>query len=87
MKGLSYAAMGQYYDAIKSNTKLMISHIGPVNSNEFDRVKYIRGKKNSYLKYSDNVYFYQYQTDNQSYLSSVVMNIIESSIRGKQGCH
>ncbi|XP_072032463.1 tetratricopeptide repeat protein 13-like [Amphiura filiformis] len=42
MKGLSYAAMGQYYEAIKSNTKLMVSHIGPANSNEFDRVKYIR---------------------------------------------
>ena len=44
MKGLSHAAMGQYYDAIKSNTKLMVSHIGPANSNEFDRVKYVRGK-------------------------------------------
>ena len=44
MKGLSHAAMGQYYDAIKSNTKLMVSHIGPATSNEFDRVKYVRGK-------------------------------------------
>ncbi|XP_033125868.1 tetratricopeptide repeat protein 13-like [Anneissia japonica] len=46
MKGLSYAAIGQYFEAIKSNTKIMlrqqIHHHHAIFSNEYNRVIYLR---------------------------------------------
>ena len=43
MKGLSYAALGQFYQAIKVNTKLRVLHMPEPGSTEQDRVLYIRG--------------------------------------------
>ncbi|XP_033625874.1 tetratricopeptide repeat protein 13-like [Asterias rubens] len=42
MKGLSYAAIGQFYQAIKSNIRLKVLHMPDPGSTEQDRVMYVR---------------------------------------------
>ncbi|XP_022097925.1 tetratricopeptide repeat protein 13-like isoform X2 [Acanthaster planci] len=42
MKGLSYAALGQFYQAVKVNTKLRVLHMPEPGSSERDRALYVR---------------------------------------------
>ena len=46
MKGLSHVAMGQFYEGIKAQTKVMLKDPlpGQKASPEYLRVKYLRGK-------------------------------------------
>lgn len=45
MKGLSHVAMGQFYEGIKAQTKVMLNAplLGQKASSEFLKVKYLRG--------------------------------------------
>lgn len=47
MKGLSHVAMGQFYEGIKAQTKVMLNDPlpGQKASPEYLRVKYLRGKQ------------------------------------------
>lgn len=47
MKGLSHVAMGQFYEGIKAQTKVMLNDPlpGQKASPEYLRVKYLRGKR------------------------------------------
>lgn len=49
MKGLSHVAMGQFYEGIKAQTKVMLNDPlpGQKASPEYLKVKYLRGKSNS----------------------------------------
>lgn len=46
MKGLSHVAMGQFYDGIKAQTKVMLNDPlpGQKASPEYLKVKYLRGE-------------------------------------------
>lgn len=46
MKGLSHVAMGQFYEGIKAQTKVMLNDPlpGQKASPEYLKVKYLRGK-------------------------------------------
>lgn len=46
MKGLSHVAMGQFYEGIKAQTKVMLNDPlpGQKASSEYLKVKYLRGK-------------------------------------------
>lgn len=45
MKGLSHVAMGQFYEGIKAQTKVMLNDplLGQKASSEYLKVKYLRG--------------------------------------------
>lgn len=45
MKGLSHVAMGQFYEGIKAQTKVMLNAplLGQKASSEYLKVKYLRG--------------------------------------------
>ena len=45
MKGLSQVAMGQFYEGIKAQTKVMLNDplLGQKASSEYLKVKYLRG--------------------------------------------
>ncbi len=47
MKGLSHVAMGQFYEGIKAQTKVMLNDplLGQKASSEYLKVKYLRGEK------------------------------------------
>lgn len=47
MKGLSHVAMGQFYEGIKAQTKVMLNDplLGQKASSEYLKIKYLRGKK------------------------------------------
>lgn len=46
MKGLSHVAMGQFYEGIKAQTKVMLNDplLGQKASSEYLKVKYLRGE-------------------------------------------
>lgn len=46
MKGLSHVAMGQFYEGIKAQTKVMLNDplLGQKASSEYLKVKYLRGR-------------------------------------------
>lgn len=46
MKGLSHVAMGQFYEGIKAQTKVMLNDplLGQKASSEYLKVKYLRGQ-------------------------------------------
>lgn len=47
MKGLSHVAMGQFYEGIKAQTKVMLNDplLGQKASSEYLKVKYLRGER------------------------------------------
>lgn len=47
MKGLSHVAMGQFYEGIKAQTKVMLNDplLGQKASSEYLKVKYLRGTR------------------------------------------
>lgn len=47
MKGLSHVAMGQFYEGIKAQTKVMLNDplLGQKASSEYLKVKYLRGAR------------------------------------------
>lgn len=47
MKGLSHVTMGQFYEGIKAQTKVMLNDplLGQKASSEYLKVKYLRGEK------------------------------------------
>lgn len=51
MKGLSHVAMGQFYEGIKAQTKVMLNDPlpGQKASPEYLKVKYLRGELNFFF--------------------------------------
>lgn len=51
MKGLSHVAMGQFYEGIKAQTKVMLNAplLGQKASSEYLKVKYLRGATSLHL--------------------------------------
>lgn len=51
MKGLSHVAMGQFYEGIKAQTKVMLNDplLGQKASSEYLKVKYLRGQRSQWL--------------------------------------
>ncbi|XP_038075080.1 tetratricopeptide repeat protein 13-like isoform X2 [Patiria miniata] len=62
MKGLSYAALGQFYNAIKVSTKLKVLHMPEPGSSEQDRVLYVR-EFSRYLHAHLDIPVYAYSID------------------------
>ena len=57
MKGLSQVAMGQFYEGIKAQTKVMLNDplLGQKASSEYLKVKYLRGTL-TYVSFFCRVY-------------------------------
>ena len=77
MKGLSHVAMGQFYEGIKAQTKVMLNDPlpGQKASPEYLKVKYLRGRSDSRSRLCEC------SEPQEPYCSSLVLPVRQWSLR------